>query len=41
MIGLTDEHLCLVMELAAPIPMEQRDQFLRVLAGEPPAFRGR
>ena len=28
MIGLTDEQLQTVMELAAPIPVEQRDQFL-------------
>jgi hypothetical protein len=34
MIGLTDEQLAQVMELAAPIPVEQRDKFLRALAGE-------
>jgi hypothetical protein len=34
MISLTDEQLCHVMELAAPIPVEQRDEFLRELAGE-------
>jgi hypothetical protein len=34
MIGLTDEQPRTVMELAAPIPVEQRDEFLRVLAGE-------
>ena len=27
MISLTDEQLCHVMELAAPIPVEQRDEF--------------
>ena len=34
MISLTDEQLCHEMELAAPIPVEQRDEFLRELAGE-------
>jgi hypothetical protein len=34
MIGLTDEQLRTVMELAAPIPVEQRGEFLRALAGE-------
>ena len=34
MISLTDEQRCHVMELAAPIPIEQRDEFLRELAGE-------
>ena len=34
MISLTDEQLCHAMELAAPIPVEQRDEFLRELAGE-------
>ena len=34
MISLTDEQLAQVMELAAPIPVEQRDEFLRALAGE-------
>ena len=34
MISLTDEQLRCVMELAAPIPVEQRDEFQRLLAGE-------
>jgi hypothetical protein len=34
MISLTDEQLRLVMELAAPIPVKQRDEFLRKLTGE-------
>jgi hypothetical protein len=34
MIGLTDEQLQLVMSLSAPIPVEQRDAFLRELAVE-------
>jgi hypothetical protein len=34
MLSLTDEQLRLVMDLAAPIPREQRDQFLRGLADE-------
>jgi hypothetical protein len=34
MIGLTDEALRQVMALAAPIPVAQRDKFLRELAGE-------
>jgi hypothetical protein len=34
MIGLTDEQLRLVMELASPIPVAQRDAFLRELAVE-------
>jgi hypothetical protein len=34
MISLTDSQLAQVMELAAPIPVEQRDAFLRLLAGE-------
>ena len=34
MIGLTDEELQHVMDLAAPIPIEQRDAFLRSLAAE-------
>jgi hypothetical protein len=34
MISLTDEQLRQVMELAAPIPIEHRSEFLRALAGE-------
>jgi hypothetical protein len=34
MISLSDEQLVQVTELAAPIPVEQRDEFLRLLAGE-------
>jgi hypothetical protein len=34
MIGLTDEQLRQVMALAAPIPVAQRDEFLRELAVE-------
>jgi hypothetical protein len=34
MISLTDDQLRTVMELAAPIPVEQRNEFLRMLAGE-------
>jgi hypothetical protein len=34
MIGLTDEQLQLVMSLSTPIPVEQRDGFLRELAAE-------
>ena len=34
MISLTDEQLRLVMELAAPISVKQRDEFLRKLTGE-------
>jgi hypothetical protein len=34
MISLTDEQLRHVMDLAAPIPIEHRDEFLRALAGE-------
>jgi hypothetical protein len=33
-INLTDDQLRTVMELAAPIPVEQRNEFLRMLAGE-------
>ena len=39
MIGLTDEQLHTVMELATPIPVEQRGEFLRALAGEDPVPR--
>jgi hypothetical protein len=34
MIGLSDEQLQLVMSLSTPIPIEQRDGFLRELAAE-------
>jgi hypothetical protein len=34
MISLSDEQLRHVMHLAAPVPIEQRDEFLRALAGE-------
>jgi hypothetical protein len=34
MIGLTDEQLQQVMALAAPIPVVQRDEFLRRLAAK-------
>jgi hypothetical protein len=34
MISLSDEQLRHVMDLAAPIPLEQRDEFLRAVAGE-------
>jgi hypothetical protein len=34
MIGLSDEQLQLVMSLSTPIPVEQRDGFLRELAAE-------
>jgi hypothetical protein len=40
MISLTDEQLRTVMELATPIPVEQRDRFLRELAGELRLHRG-
>ena len=34
MISLSDEQLQHVMDLAAPVPIEQRDAFLRALVGE-------
>jgi hypothetical protein len=34
MISLTDEQLRCVMDLATPVPIEQRDEFLRALAVE-------
>jgi hypothetical protein len=33
-IGLTDEQLHTVVQMAAPIPIVQRDEFLRALACE-------
>ena len=34
MISVTDEQLCSCNVASRPIPVEQRDEFLRELAGE-------